>query len=443
MVCTHRNLFNKNTLTSGKVIGVNGAEMTLSGASHSDYFVAIPNRVYYVKNVGITSAANLFCCYDNNKNYIGASESYNSNPKLRMTLPNTRYVIINVRDTEIASQSVELYYSALEGGEGYGDEHPYQEPSVYDTGTEELLAFDKKLPSGVIERNTGEVTFDGSDDENWSSYGGSTSTRFSISISDIVPSPSTSVVADIKCSRLVTVTKGQIASSEYAISAGDNNTQAILVRINSNIDDVTELKSWLSSNPITIQYPLATPTTEQGTSFAENIEIDDYGMMYWLDTDGNLVDIPQGVKVFYPADYVLWLDTAVSTTNGDATDIALKSEITDSALADRGYNKTSDLSSEIVTKTNIDLSIKRLVKCGNVVTLTIFGTNNTGDTITPGMTLFELPQEARVGVNFGTFAFINEQAGLCGLMVSQGGVIAITPIPDGKNFTIAVSYVVG
>ena len=154
-------------------------------------------------------------------------------------------------------------------------------------------------------------------------------------------------------------------------------TSANIVIKDTNYSDAASFKTAVTGTYIDVK--AATPTTEQGTSFPENIEVNDYGMMYWLDTDNNLVSIPQGCKVFYPADYVLWLDTAYGATNGDATDIALKSEISDSALAERGYKPIYPLdSSDFGTITATELVENALYK--NVVAIV--------DNISPGDIVF-------------------------------------------------------
>ena len=289
LVCTGRNLFD----------GTN------------DFFV-VPGRPLYCKGTATITYK------DAGGNTIGTESVTNGT-----FTPPTNCFICGASGS--GSITISLYYSAEQGGEGYDQYYPYQEPSVYDTGTEELLAFDKKLPSGVVERNTSEYTFTGS--ETWS-YADEASPFFYFTLSDTSAK-----------SQRCTASNG-IVINRYA----NSNVVRAYLTYNPQITSSSNMNTVMPSGT-KMQFELADAykTTEQGTSFAENIEIDDYGMMYWLDTDGNLVDIPQGVKVFYPADYVLWLDTAVSTTNGDATDIALKSEITDTALAERGYNKTSDL----------------------------------------------------------------------------------------------------
>ena len=81
-----------------------------------------------------------------------------------------------------------------------------------------------------------------------------------------------------------------------------------------------------------LYFELATPTTETGTSFPENIEVDNYGSMGWLDTDSAYVDIPQGSEFFYPADYVEFIDSLYtrSKDGGDSADVSnivVKSEL--------------------------------------------------------------------------------------------------------------------
>jgi hypothetical protein len=100
-----------------------------------------------------------------------------------------------------------------------------------------------------------------------------------------------------------------------------------------------------------LEYELATPTTEQGTSFRQYAGINDYGIMYWLDENDELVSIPQGLKIQYPVNYKGFIDDAYMYTDGDATALALKDDITDAALEARGYLKLTALSGYDATKT--------------------------------------------------------------------------------------------
>jgi hypothetical protein len=78
-----------------------------------------------------------------------------------------------------------------------------------------------------------------------------------------------------------------------------------------------------------LYYELATPTTEQGTAFAENIPCDDFGSMYWTQTKG----IPQGNEIFYPVDYKASIDTLYNRVEGDMSAIVIDSQL--EVVADR------------------------------------------------------------------------------------------------------------
>lgn len=150
--------------------------------------------------------------------------------------------------------TISLYYTT---GDNYDQYYAYEQPKVYDTGTEVLRSAgsvkDYKEPNGTIHRLVG--------------------TR--------------------------------------AYQSGDENDTSV-------ITDMTNT-----------YYPLETPTTEQGTPFSENIEINDYGTMGWLDSNNAYVDIPQGCKIFYPADYVLFIDSLGQREDidWDASEIVSQSEL--------------------------------------------------------------------------------------------------------------------
>ena len=443
LVCTHRNLFNPNTVTTGKQVnGSTGELATKSERSASDYIVVCPNRVIHSSMTSAVSNCG-YAWYDNSKNYISGADTTLTGT---VTVPaNARFLrfTINTQSYNPVNVCISLYYSVEEGGEGYTDSHPYQEPSVYDTGTEELLAFDTKDPDGTWHKNSGSYTITGQEtyvfhDNTEATY----SNHYGISVNvPFVPDNGTKTQEGAaKLSKLFLY---KYANADKCCYFGTVAGQS--VNINFINDNATTAEQALSAiTGITIQYQLGTPTTEQGTSFAENIEIDDYGMMYWLDTDGNLVDIPQGVKVFYPADYVLWLDTAVSTTNGDATDIALKSEITDTALATRGYNKTVDLSAQITDVAGLTYTTKKAYKTGNIVTITIQGANATGSAIEAEANLLQLGS-GLAPTDGSHFALARKTGGFMQVEVKASGaggyIVASDSIVNSGTFKFDITYI--
>ena len=109
----------------------------------------------------------------------------------------------------------------------------------------------------MFTRNSFDVDYDGSSDEDWFDYGSGTQ-RYAI-IQNGWNSPSGDVLANILCDKLTTVKKNNIETSLKSISGADYNYNRFIVRIDSSITDVSALKTWLSNNPINVKYQLATP----------------------------------------------------------------------------------------------------------------------------------------------------------------------------------------
>lgn len=121
----------------------------------------------------------------------------------------------------------------------------------------------------VVER-IGEIVLDGSDDENWSfnkSLGDGSFNQFVLS--GKVQAKKV-VRQTVLCDRLISVT---VETVNNVIWLYDGAT----IVIQSSCASVNELKSWLQSNPITVQYELATPiikTVDLNVVDQNNIKID-------------------------------------------------------------------------------------------------------------------------------------------------------------------------
>ena len=256
------------------------------------YNIIIPNTTYFA------SKTTTLTYYDKDKNVIDTENVSAGNTFV--TPSNCVYI-----NSSVASITITVYYTSEQGGEGYLDngtpiEYPYEEPKVYDTGTEPLLStgvkfdehgnrtdvHDVKLPSGLITHNVSVETLDSD------KAVGST-----ITISGIK-----SDTTNISCKYGIL--------SEWGTISG---TTITLTKALSNGDE--------------IYYEKATPTTTQGTPYPEDIEINDYGMTYWLDTDNNLVFIPQGSRLFYPAWYAGFIDSIGSKVNWNADNVVDKDEL--------------------------------------------------------------------------------------------------------------------
>ena len=247
-----------------------------------DYNRCIPNTSYYISKFGAKNARYYF--YDINKNFISGGSSTG---EVVVSPANAYYFRVRSTDSYGATYkndfTISLYYAT---GDGYDQHYAYEEPKVYDTGSEELLFLDVKTPSGIITHNADKLILDSD------KAIGST-----ISLTG-VKSDTTKIISKY----------GEL--EEWGTISG---TTITLTKALSNGD--------------VIQFELATPTTSQGTPFTKDIEVNDYGMMYWLNSSNELVSIPQGNKIFYPVDYVLFLDSLHKLTEGDAEQVVLKGDL--------------------------------------------------------------------------------------------------------------------
>ena len=311
LVCGGRNLFNKEDYGVG-YINASGEVVEGYNLQHSNYIKVNPNTKYIIKQ---TNSNWGYAIYDKNKVFVEYhTTTYNSGI---VDVPSNGWFIrITMNIPTLQTQVFSLYYA----GEDYSQYYPYEQPKVYDTGSEELLStgvklsvsgerqdiYDYKEPNGLITRRVGKYTFTGS--ESWS-VGGQISSglyRYYYTRNEMATGTAMSGI----CDKLPTDKGTYNAETIPCIRFGQNN-HTIYVYLTENLD-ASGIANYMK-NKVVI-YPLATSTTEQGTPYSENIEINDFGTMGWysayIDSNTNtLVSVPQGCKIFYPAWYVGFIDT--------------------------------------------------------------------------------------------------------------------------------------
>ena len=118
------------------------------------------------------------------------------------------------------------------------------------------------LANNGIHHVMSEVVFDGSSDEVWS-YVGSYN-RFQVVVNNFI-SPEVTTVANIICNKLIATTKNNLAIENNKISGSDANEHRMMIRIDNTITSLEELRTWLSNNPITVQYKLSQEVVEPYT----------------------------------------------------------------------------------------------------------------------------------------------------------------------------------
>jgi len=276
----------------------------------------IPNATYYLSYITVGNSFDIYA-FDKDNNFIGPIANDISHNTFNVP-SNCCYIGFNSHAGGLTTYSnditISLYY---EGESGYDQYYAYEELTNNDTGTEELKsagsAADSKTPDGTITRRIGSVDLSTlswayNSDNNYYTTNGL--------ISLVKPATADGSSAIIKW--LCSTAPSTYADSVYSGNIGfaiDRN--GILYFKNSSTNSET-------SPTGTLYYELATPTTEQGTPFSENLIIDDFGSMEFSGTSG----VPQGNLIFYPVDYKAFVDTLYDYTEGTPSDIAKKSDLT-------------------------------------------------------------------------------------------------------------------
>lgn len=290
----------------------------------------IPNTDYYFK---VNGTDNMVLFYDKDGGFIGYDDA---NLQFR-TPSNCCYICFYTNNANYNHDiTISIYY---DGESGYDQYYPYEELSNIDTGTEVLRSAgsvkDTKAPDGTIARRVGSVDLGTLD---W--YLGDDGC-FTALLNDAKQFNNDVKAANIMCAKYQPVGRDYVAQTNKSIAWKD-----VLRVKDSAYNDATAFKTAMSG--VYLFYELATPTTEQGTTFSENVAIDDFGSMDFGGTNG----VPQGASIFYAVDYKAFIDSLYNTLDGDATDIVKESEL-DSKLATLGYVKLTSVSGYDATKTQV------------------------------------------------------------------------------------------
>ena len=115
-----------------------------------------------------------------------------------------------------------------------------------------------------LHKETGKVVFDGSVDENWANYATATEQANYIVVSDCYVADSTNTMFKGFSNYFVPAQQGAIYSNERQGVSFMVNQAGILIK-NSQTTTVEQFKTWLSSHPTSVYYPLATPTNTEIT----------------------------------------------------------------------------------------------------------------------------------------------------------------------------------
>ena len=274
-----------------------------------NYIKVLNGATYHVKS---PSGVQIFE-YDINKNYVARNFVTNSTITLSKNTEFIRFRSPDGTTTYGNNICISIYY---EDESGYDQYYPYEVLTNNDTGTEVLRSAgsvkDYKEPDGTIHRLVGSVDLSQLDSQYVVFNEGFNSWQVFLGSAGL---PKGKFDGNYAIPNMISST-GRSVTYYY----GDKSN-SMVIRDNGNL----LVGNGSSTTPPTdiIYYELAEPTTEQGTSYSENLVIDDFGSMDFQGTNG----VPQGNLIFYPVDYKAFIDTLYDYTEGTPSNIALKSDL--------------------------------------------------------------------------------------------------------------------
>ena len=300
----------------------NGQPVTNSLTIRSkNYIEVMPDTAYFFKATSGTN--NRICYFDVDKNFIYRTDL--RTPDTAFTTPtNCRFVMFHNDGTTYSNDiCINLSDPAKNGTYEPYEKHSYPLDSTLTLrGIPKLVDGklqhdgDRYASDGTVTRRYGVVVYDGSADETWVYE--SSNRHFYIGLDNVKRSNDYE-----KCM----VSNIKVASKAYSWSADAvpmvsayGNTSAYpgknWIYIKPNTDSVTDVatfRTWLSANPVTVVYELATPTTETAQPFQSPQIVDDFGTEEYV--IANTVDVP--IPVGHNTKYEL--KTGI-TTHGEVVD---------------------------------------------------------------------------------------------------------------------------
>ena len=203
--------------------------------------------------------------YKNSKslNYVNASNGKRYIPK-DITQFIAQLVIINsdnLDDIEVGDYAT---FTAPRIIVGDLDDTSWQPYGFSAIETSLTLAEGDTYENGQVTRVRKQITFDGSSDENW--YIQNTKKPYvSIACPNIKFPQYANTLTGYKCNRFEEVVENTTWSDVSAVgfSINTEKSQPIRFRYGTTTNTVEAWKTWLQSHPVTVEYELETPTTEE------------------------------------------------------------------------------------------------------------------------------------------------------------------------------------
>ena len=227
-----------------------GATVTTVSGYGTD-FIEVDNTKNYVFSYSGTANSRYIVYYDKNKNFLGYYTNLQTNNFAKWS--ETGYVRLRV---DCPQDSVTAFQ--LEEGTVATDYEPYKSQVAYFPLGEEKLMEGSYLADDGIHHSRKQIVLDGS--ETWKLY----KTYLYTIIDDCALAPTSSLeVAKLLSDKFTATSLNDISNKAncgitYNALGNREEQRGVCFNINDYFNSIDTLKSWLSNNPVTVEYDLAT-----------------------------------------------------------------------------------------------------------------------------------------------------------------------------------------
>ena len=276
----------------------NGQNVAYAGNMRSkNYIRVLPNTQYFA----IPKLRIVAYWYDGDKKYISmspASDTAITSP------PNAQYMRFRTTDAYGGAYNNDICIN-LSNPDRNGEYEPYHEYS-YDLGTDTLRGLfkldsnnnlyadgDTKTSDGTVTRRYGITVVTGDSDIS----AGSSGMPFKVYTSGKKSTAAFTSEPNGICDKLTGVKQSSTWGVPFTFSFAMNQDY-MYFKLSDSITTIDDAKTYLASNPITLVYELATPTTEQSTPFTNPQICDPDGTEEYVTNNG----IPVGHETEYDYD---------------------------------------------------------------------------------------------------------------------------------------------
>ncbi len=249
---TGKNLFDVSTISwNSGIRDDSGAHITPSLSHYTDEIMVKPSTTYTISGFIVSASNSRIYFLDKNKNWLSRSGQIGTDPYTFTTLSDCGYIEIQCSNTyDLENCQLELGSTATTYEAYKANTFPVTFPAAAGT----VYGGEVDFVNGKLRVTKVSNIYDGSMDESWADYPNSSAGIFAKSLA---PNPGLKLDGYITSNYLQTILRGATWSN-YDNFISQNNSRLLIVVIKP-ITTVSELRQYLSQNPLQVCYELATP----------------------------------------------------------------------------------------------------------------------------------------------------------------------------------------